>query len=167
MYQKFLISFSIFSILILFLSSYSSKMPSTYVFPCDYLEISSDFGYRELFSKQNFHNGLDYLAPQGALVYAITSGTVLTARFLPGYGNCIILLHDNGIKSLYGHLDETFIVKEGDYITYGQTIAKVGPKYLSNGKLNGNTTGPHLHFSIFNASGQAISPFTLTYQKKK
>jgi len=46
-------------------------------------------------------------------------------------------------------MSEDFVVNIGDYVNQGEIIGFVGPKYLSSGVMNGNTTGPHLHFSVF------------------
>ncbi|MCX8074422.1 MAG: M23 family metallopeptidase [Clostridia bacterium] len=121
--------------------------------------VSSYFGYRDLLGKTNFHNGIDFPLKEGTSVFASNSGVVVYGGFNTSYGNCIIILHNNGYKSLYGHLSENFVVKNGDYIYAKQLIGFVGPKMLSNNILNGVTTGPHLHFSIFNNLGKHIDPF--------
>ena len=53
-------------------------------------------------------------------------------------GGKIYYFSPNGLK-----------LKKGDNVTQGQLVAYVGPKYLKNGKLNGMTTGPHLHFTLY------------------
>lgn len=131
-----------------------------------YNNISSYYGHRKFLGKDNFHNGVDFPAIEGKEVYAANYGTVIFAGFNNfGYGNHIIILHNNGLKSLYGHLDENFIVKLGQRIKAHQLIGYVGPKILSNGISNGNTTGCHLHFSIFDVNGKTIDPLTLNLKK--
>lgn len=131
---------------------------SNFIYPTKYTDISSFYGYRILYGSQNFHNGIDFLAPEGSEIYASESGYIEYASFLEsGYGNTIIICHDSNLKSLYCHVSEKFIVKVGDYVDKGDVIGYVGPKYLSNGMLNGNTTGPHLHFSIFE-NNSTINP---------
>lgn len=49
----------------------------------------------------------------------------------------------------------------------GENIGYVGPKYLSDGKLNGYTTGPHLHFTIFLQNGKTTNPLEFSYQEKE
>ena len=120
-----------------------------YFYPTNYRDISSPFGYRILYGASNYHDGIDFLAPQESEVRAFSSGYISYCSFMQGYGNTIIITHNNGLKSLYGHLSENFIVHEGQYITSNQLIGYVGPKILSSGISNGNTTGPHLHFTIF------------------
>lgn len=126
-----------------------SAVYSNFIYPTKYADVSSFYGDRILYENHNFHNGVDFLAPVGSEIYASCSGYVEYASFLAnGFGNTIILSHDFGYKTLYCHISETFLVNVGDYVSQGDIIAYVGPKYLSNGLKNGNTTGPHLHFSI-------------------
>lgn len=84
-------------------------------------------------------------------------------------GYSVIISHENGISSTYGHVSENFIVSLGESVSKGQIIAKVGPKYVSkvsnykdsNGKYtNGATTGPHLHIAI-SKNGKKIDPLTV------
>lgn len=165
-------NFSFF--LIIFLSTFSFLFTKStvnnenyYLKPIDVSYISSYFGYREIYEKINFHDGIDYPACENTKVYATKSGVVTNASFLNGYGNTVTILHDDSTKSLYAHLSEDYLVYTGQTISQGQVIAKVGPKYLSNGNLNGFTTGPHLHFSIFDLNGKQIDPLTVNLQEKK
>ena len=151
---------SIIFLTFLFLSAnfLSTDITSEYIYPTSYISISSYYGNRELYGQANFHTGIDFLAPINSEVLASSSGYVEFASFSnDGYGNTIIISHDNGIKTLYSHLSENFIVSVGQYVSSGEVIGYVGPKYLSNGILNGNTTGPHLHFSIF-VDGNTVDP---------
>lgn len=133
----------------------------------NFTQISSTYGYRELYGRAQFHNGIDIPVPENTKVYSTLSGVVIFVGFdNSGYGNCVIILHNNGFKSLYGHLSENFILNLGDTVLTNQLIAFVGPKILSNGKFNGNTTGVHLHFSIFNSDGKSVDPNTFVYEKK-
>ncbi len=138
-----------------------SSVSSNFIYPTKYTDISSFYGNRILYGEPNFHNGIDFLAPVESEIYASNSGYVECASFLEdGFGNTIILSYDLGIKTLYCHISETFLVKVGDYVSQGQIIGYVGPKYLSNGVLNGNTTGPHLHFTIYK-SESPIDPLSI------
>lgn len=132
----------------------------------DTLHLSSEFGYREIYGNINFHNGIDFPVPENTPIYAASSGVVTYSDFLSGYGICVTIVHDNGLKSLYGHLSEKYHIDVGSYVSKGDIIAYVGPKYLSDGRLNGFTTGPHLHFSIFDSSGQALNPLNFSYKKR-
>lgn len=158
-YSAFFISICFFT---LFFTPNSKD--NEYSLPCDTKTITSEYGYRDLFGNINFHDGIDFGAPKGSNIYAILPGTVIQVGFLNGYGNSVIILHQNGYKSLYGHMDETFNVNIGDYVNSGKIIGYVGPKYLSNGKLNGFTTGPHLHLTIFDKNSKTIDPRTLNFK---
>lgn len=141
------------------LSNNNNIINDSFIYPTKYTNISSNYGNRILYGTNNFHNGVDFLAPEGSEIYASCSGYVICASFLEnGYGNTVILSHDSNIKTLYCHISETFIVNVGNFVNQGDLIGFVGPKYLSNGILNGNTTGPHLHFSIFE-NDKTIDPF--------
>ena len=164
-FSFFLVFFiSIFSFLF---KTHTISQTNYYLKPIDTNYISSYFGYREISDKTNFHDGIDYPASPGTYIYATKSGVVTNASFLNGYGNTVTILHEDSTKSLYGHLSEDFIVTIGQVVSQGQIIGNVGPKYLSNGKLNGFTTGPHLHFTIFNQEGKQINPLSLNLQEKK
>ncbi len=160
-YTFFIIFLSIFSFLYSNSENKSLKNSNCYLKPIDTTYISSHFGYRELNGKNNFHDGIDFPAVQNTKVYSTMSGVVINSSFINGYGNTVIILHSNGTKSLYGHLSEKFLVHNGQHVSQKEVIATVGPKYLSNGKLNGFTTGPHLHFSIFNSDGKQVNPLSL------
>ena len=136
-----------------------SYIDDNFIYPTTYTQISSYYGNRILYGNYNFHNGIDFLAPEGSEILATNSGYVEYASFLEsGYGNTIIISHNSNLKSLYCHTSENYVVKVGDFVNKGDIIGFVGPKYLSNGNLNGNTTGPHLHFSIFK-DNTTIDPF--------
>jgi murein DD-endopeptidase MepM/ murein hydrolase activator NlpD len=94
----------------------------------------------------HFHTGIDLAVPLGTPVFAAADGVVMLARpmadgngTLVGYGNYVIIQHDAGLKTLYGHL-LTIGVKEGDIVHRGQLVGLVGS--------TGNSTGPHTHFEV-------------------
>jgi murein DD-endopeptidase MepM/ murein hydrolase activator NlpD len=94
----------------------------------------------------HFHTGIDLAVPLGTPVFAAADGVVVLARpmtdtggLLVGYGNYVIIQHDAGLKTLYGHL-LTIGVKEGELVHRGQLIGLVGS--------TGNSTGPHTHFEV-------------------
>src|SRR5207245_11607049 len=83
---------------------------------------------------------------RGPPVFAAADAAVVVARSmtdssgaLVGYGNYVVIQHDAGLKTLYGHL-MTIGVKEGDIVKRGQLIGLVGS--------TGNSTGPHTHFEV-------------------
>jgi len=86
-----------------------------------------------------FHHGIDIAASPGAPVMAARSGTVRSVGWMGGYGLTVIVDHDGGHSTLYGHLSRT-AVRAGEAVRAGQVIGYVGN--------TGNSTGPHLHFEV-------------------
>lgn len=115
-----------------------------------YYRISSPYGYRihPILKTKKMHTGIDIAAPSGATVIAANSGTVIYSGYYGGYGNTVIIDHGGQISTLYAH-NSKLLVKEGDKVTKGQTISKVGSTGLS--------TGPHLHFEV-RKNGQHTNP---------
>ena len=109
-----------------------------------YYGISSPFGYRihPILKYRRFHGGVDINAPMNANIVAAAAGTVIWSGWRSGgSGNTIIIDHGGGVTTLYLHIKEGgLLVKEGQKVKAGQTIAKVGSTGLS--------TGPHLHFEV-------------------
>ncbi|MFH0975342.1 MAG: M23 family metallopeptidase [Spirochaetota bacterium] len=89
-------------------------------------------GYRQ------FHQGLD-IRSKYQLIRATKYGKVTYTGWMGRYGNVIIIAHQSGWKSLYGHLSRIF-VNSGQYVKQGQWIARSGN--------TGYSTGPHLHFEL-------------------
>jgi murein DD-endopeptidase MepM/ murein hydrolase activator NlpD len=102
---------------------------------------SSNFGYRldPITGRNTFHTGVDLIAPTGTPVVAAAGGVVSVSAPMAEYGNVVDIDHDNGLTSRYAHLSKS-LVKPGDVVMKGQTIAMVG--------ITGRTTGPHLHFEV-------------------
>ena len=86
------------------------------------------------------HKGVDLRAPRNTPISAAASGKVIEAKYKGSYGNCVVIDHGNGIKTLYAHAS-TLCVSEGDYVSAGDVISLVGS--------TGNSTGYHLHFEIY------------------
>lgn len=106
--------------------------------------ISSEFGLRN----GKPHKGIDVVAEIGTPILAALDGEVAYVGNQRGYGNVIILEHDNFIMTVYAH-NEANLVREGDRVAGGQPIATVGN--------SGSTTGPHLHFE-YRVKGVARDP---------
>jgi len=133
---------------------------SGFIWPTpNYTRISSPFGRRNSPTKSasSYHQGIDIAANQGSNVLAISSGTVTFAGWSSSGGYMIIIEHANNYDSRYCHLGENLLVTAGQKVYAGQTIATVGPKYVSGGRLNGATTGVHLHLGI-RKDGKFINP---------
>ncbi len=104
--------------------------------------LTSDFGVRgNPMSGRGaeFHPGLDIAGKIGDPIRVTANGKVAFASVKGGYGNCIIVQHDSGYQTLYGHLSE-IDVKEGQEVKSGQIIGKLGN--------TGRSTGPHIHYEI-------------------
>lgn len=117
--------------------------------------ISSLYGLRiDPFTKKNVanHKGIDIAVPSGTAVKASLDGKVHISRFDPTYGNYIVVIHSEGIKTLYAHLSERK-VEEGDTVHQGDVIALSGN--------TGNSTGPHLHFEILMGGTTRVDPMLL------
>lgn len=99
-----------------------------------------------------FHPGTDFGANIGDTVYPMEAGKVTQAgRDFTGYGNRVIVEHENGFETLYAHLSK-IEVAVGDQVDPFTEIGKVG--------ITGRTTGPHLHFEI-RKGGITLNPFSI------
>jgi murein DD-endopeptidase MepM/ murein hydrolase activator NlpD len=117
-------------------ADYSLERPTRiFAWPLDHGEISSGFGIRN----GTMHDGVDIAAPIGTAVHAAESGTVIYAGRLRGYGNVIIVRHDDHYVTVYGH-NSANLVREGDAVARGQVIGNIGD--------SGRTTGANLHFEV-------------------
>src|ERR1017187_10002302 len=97
--------------------------------------VSSGFGNRN----GAMHDGFDIAAPAGTPVYAADSGVVIFSGTLHGYGNTVIIRHDDDYATVYGH-NERNLVSEGNRVARGQEIGEIG--------RTGRTTGSNLHFEV-------------------
>jgi len=95
------------------------------------------------------HQGLDIEAGEGTSIVAIFDGVVTYSDDkLRGYGNTVIIKHNDDYSSVYAH-NQVNLVKQGDEVKKGQVIAQVGK--------TGFTNVPHLHFEI-RERGKAVNP---------
>ncbi len=98
--------------------------------------VTSKYGPR----RRRVHQGTDIDLETGDPVYATFDGRVRICTYVRnGYGNLVILRHDNGLETFYGHLSE-INVKPNEWVTAGQVIGKGGN--------TGRSTGSHLHYEI-------------------
>jgi murein DD-endopeptidase MepM/ murein hydrolase activator NlpD len=112
-----------------------------------------DVGYEKRFGIA--HDAIDIPIEQETVIRAPADGMVASVHDR-GYGyNTIVLTHEGGVETLYGHVS-AFLVKEGDRVNTGDPIALSGGRPGSNG-AGLLTTGPHLHFAVL-LHGQAIDP---------
>ena len=87
--------------------------------------------------KRVFHRGIDIAVPVGTPVHATRKGRVIFAGDHHGHGSTIILEHDNGDRTLYGH-NSALLVHVGETVESGTVVALSGS--------TGRSTGPHVHF---------------------
>ena len=115
-----------------------------------YHKVTSPYGnrYHPVLKKNKFHSGVDLRARMGTPIVAANDGTVLRAGYNSGYGNRIYIDHGGGIVTVYAH-NSKLLVKAGDKVKRGQTIAKAGS--------TGRSTGPHLHFEV-RKNGKTTNP---------
>ncbi len=119
--------------------SFCWPVPSSY-------RISSTFKYR--WGRQHTGIDIDGYALDGYPIVAADGGTVILATYYGGYGNCVIIDHNNGYMTLYGHMSG-FAVSNGSTVSQGDTIG-----YLGN---TGNSFGTHCHFEVIQ-NGTQIDP---------
>jgi murein DD-endopeptidase MepM/ murein hydrolase activator NlpD len=112
--------------------------------------ITSDFGYRALpdTGELEFHHALDIGAWYGTPVHATKAGTVAFAGWRPGLGWTVVLEHEMGFSTIYGH-NSWYNVDPGDIVEEGQEISLSGD--------SGRSTGPHLHYEI-HLNGVPVDP---------
>jgi len=116
--------------------------------PTTNTKITSKFGPR----RRRMHNGLDVKVYIGDTIRAAFSGKVRMVKYeRRGYGQYVVIRHDNGLETVYGHLSKQ-LVKEDQYVEAGDVIGLGGN--------TGRSTGSHLHFET-RFLGQAINPALL------
>lgn len=107
--------------------------------------VTSKYGPR----RRRIHQGTDIDLETGDPIYATFDGRVRHTTYIArGYGNLVIIRHDNGLETFYAHLSE-INVKPGEWVTAGQVIGKGGN--------TGRSTGSHLHYEI-RYKGQSFDP---------
>lgn len=104
-------------------------------------KITSRYGYRSdpFTGETKYHRGVDIAVPAGTEVRAAAGGTVTVSAYGSVGGNYVIIAHENGTQSYYGHL-QTRTVSKGDFVKQGQIIGLSG--------ATGKVTGAHLHFQL-------------------
>jgi murein DD-endopeptidase MepM/ murein hydrolase activator NlpD len=124
--------------------------PGVWSFPLKEVRLTSRFGSRisPINGKSETHAGLDFGAAEGTEVYAARDGAISLVSENSVYGRHIVITHDDGWTSLYGHLSEV-LETAGNKVKSGDLIGKTG--------ATGLVSGPHLHFEL-RQNGQARNP---------
>jgi murein DD-endopeptidase MepM/ murein hydrolase activator NlpD len=112
--------------------------------------ISSGFGERvdPFTGGEEFHEGIDFAAPQGTGIRAVAAGIVTWAGPRGGFGNMVQIDHGNGYATRYGHAYKV-LVHVGQTVQRGDVIGLVG--------TTGRSTGPHVHFEVLK-DGREVNP---------
>ena len=110
--------------------------------------ISSYYGWRNIFGGRSFHGGLDIYNSPGTDIVAADGGIVKTAGWSSGYGYLVVIDHQNGYQTYYGH-NSKLLVSVGQKVHKGQHIAEMG--------ATGRVTGTHCHFEV-RYSGERQNP---------
>ena len=121
---------------------------SGFCMPTTNTKITSKFGPR----RRRMHNGIDVKVYIGDTIRAAFNGKVRMVKYeRRGYGQYVVIRHENGLETIYGHLSKQ-LVKEDQYVEAGEVIGLGGN--------TGRSTGSHLHFET-RFLGQAINPALL------
>ncbi len=116
--------------------------------------VTSLYGWRD----KRMHKGIDVDLEKGDRVVAAFDGKVRIAEKRGGYGNVVVIMHPNGLETVYAHLSKVK-VKEGQVVLSGQMIGLGGS--------TGHSTGSHLHFEVRYKS-HAINPATfISFEENK
>jgi murein DD-endopeptidase MepM/ murein hydrolase activator NlpD len=112
--------------------------------------ISSLYGYRTdpFTGHKTLHKGMDFAGKKGSHVTAVATGIVVRANHDAGYGNVVDIRHTDGYTTRYAH-NEKNLVKPGEMVSKGQTIALLG--------TTGRSNGPHVHFEV-RRNGRTLDP---------
>jgi murein DD-endopeptidase MepM/ murein hydrolase activator NlpD len=106
--------------------------------------VTSEFGPR----RRRFHHGIDLKVYKGDSILNVMDGMVRIAKRVGSYGNLVVIRHNNGLESFYGHLSK-ILVKQDQTVKAGDLIGLGGS--------TGRSTGTHLHFEL-RYLGQCLNP---------
>ena len=124
--------------------------------PVEFTRVSSSFStgrFHPILNRMRAHQGVDLAAPSGTRVKAAGDAIVDFVGRKGGYGNAIVLKHENGISTVYGHLSAFAAgLRKGQHVEQGEIIGNVG--------MTGLATGPHLHYE-FLIGGVHRDPLTV------
>jgi len=125
-----------------------------FIYPVASRFVTSHYGMRRdpISGEMSFHTGIDLRADIGTTVMAALDGVISVTGENWLHGKHIIMSHDNGYKTLYAHLN-SFSVKQGDRVARGRKIGEAGN--------TGYSTGPHLHFGIYDKNSKLVNPLEL------
>lgn len=141
-------------------SDENEKPPSKLLFPCG-KEVLNDYSQTAVRSKTmgdwRAHTGIDYLGKEGEMVCSVWDGVVSKVYEDKLWGYCVEIKHTGNLLGKYRNLDSEIAVKEGDKVTGGQAIGKIGRSASVEKAEN-----PHLHFELW-SDGVPINPSSYIY----
>jgi hypothetical protein len=127
-------------------------VPSKFPLPEKYREaITWEYNQQAIHpitKKLTNHQGIDVAAPKGTPVFASGDGVVKKAAFEEGWGNLVVVEHEDGYTTFYAHLDEIG-TETGAVVNQGEVIGVVGN--------TGQSTGSHLHYEV-RKNGLPVNP---------
>lgn len=117
--------------------------------------VTSNYGLRRhpILGYARMHAGIDFGAPWGSPIHAVSDGVVSFAGRHGGHGNYVRLEHGGGLGTGYGHMSR-IAVSPGTRVQAGQVIGYVGSTGLS--------TGPHLHYEVYQ-NGRTVNPLSVRF----
>lgn len=117
--------------------------------------MTSPYGARRhpILGYVRMHAGIDFGAPWGAPIFAVSDGTIAFAGRHGGHGNYVKINHGGGLGTGYGHMSR-IAVASGTRVQAGQVIGYVGSTGLS--------TGPHLHYEMYQ-NGRTVNPLSVSF----
>lgn len=124
------------------------KKPETF-YPTVSTYISSYYGNRSM----GWHSGIDIAGSYADPIYAYKDGEVISACYSGGYGNMILVQHEDGTETRYAHLS-SILVSVGEYVYGGEKIGLMGS--------TGNSTGNHLHFEVI-INNETVNPYNYIF----
>ena len=118
--------------------------------------ITSYYGNRlhPVYGYYRMHKGVDIGASALTAIWAPADGVVITSAKDSGYGNYVVIRHDNGYYTLCAHMDSR-AVSSGQYVSQGQTIGYVGTTGVSNGY--------HIHYEVWDSNMNTMDPLTVAH----
>lgn len=129
--------------------SYQDRLDQKFMYPIN-TRITSYYGPRW----GRMHEGIDFAAPMGSPIRAVSSGRVVYSGWASGYGKVVIIQHQRGLKTLYAH-NSKLLVRNRESVGKGEVISRSGN--------TGNSTGPHLHFEV-QVNGRPENPLNYIHR---
>ena len=129
---------------------------ATLLWPSYCTIVTSYYGNRlhPVYGYYKWHSGVDIGAAGNTSIWAPGNGTVITSGYNSGYGNYVVIRHDNGYYTLCAHMSSR-AVSAGQYVSQGQVIGYVG--------TTGVSTGYHIHFEVWDSNRNTVNPMGMSY----